>query len=80
MISPVATSTTFSTASFGDAANTSPMELSALSDHLGLCHGARGRLFSVRCAADAVHRFMAARLVTTVLLLGVVVVAGAMAV
>ncbi len=80
MISPVAASSSWSTASYGDAANTSPMELSALSDHLDLCHGARGRLFSVRCAADTVHRFMAARLVTTVLLLGLVVVAGAMAV
>ena len=80
MISPVAASTTFSTASYGDAANTSPMELSVLSDHLDLCHGARGPLFRARCAADAVHGFMVSRLVTTVVLLGVVVVAGAMVV
>ena len=79
MNSPAATPSSWSTASFGDAASTSPMELSALSDHLDLCHGARGRLFTVRCAADALHRFMASRLVTTVVLLGMLVVAGALA-
>lgn len=55
----------WTTASFGDAADTSPMELSALSEHLDLCRGARGRLFSLHCAAESAHRFMAARLVTT---------------
>lgn len=71
--------TRWSTASFADAADTSPMELSALSDHLGLCHGARGRWFTLRCAADALHGFMASRLVTTVLLVGLLALAGALA-
>ncbi len=79
MNSSAASSSIWSTASFADAADTSPMELSALSDHLDQCHGARGRLFTVRCAADAVHRFMASRLVTTVLLVGVLALAGALA-
>lgn len=34
------------TASFGDAPDTSPMELSALGEHLDLCIGSKGRTFS----------------------------------
>jgi hypothetical protein len=59
----------WSTASFGDAADTSPMELSALGEHLSLCQRASGRLFALRCTAERVHDFLAARLVTTLTLL-----------
>ena len=55
----------WSTASFGETANTSPMELSALGEHLDACKGAHGRLFTLQCLAEAVNRFIAARLVTT---------------
>ena len=79
MHSRIASPSSWTTASYGDAAHTSPMELSALSDHLGACHDSRGRLFTLRCVADALHRFMASRLVTTVVLLGVLVLAGALA-
>lgn len=65
----------WSTASFGDTADTSPMELSALGDHLDLCRGARGPLFVLSCVAQTLHGFVAARFVTTlvvvVLLMGV---------
>ena len=65
----------WSTASFGDDAQTSPMELSALGSHLHQCKGASGRLFAARCVADAMHGFVAQRLVTTLvvvaLLMGV---------
>ncbi|MBX3620154.1 MAG: hypothetical protein KF891_09255 [Rhizobacter sp.] len=57
----------WSTASFGDTAETSPGELSGLSEHLESCKGARGRLFTVQCAIDSAHRFIAARFVTTLL-------------
>lgn len=57
----------WSTASFGDAADTSPTELSALGEHLDLCRGARGHLFTVHCVAQTMHGFVAARFVTTLL-------------
>ena len=59
----------WTTASFGDTAETSPMELSALGDHLSDCRSSRGRLFNLRCHAASVHRFVAARFVTTVVVL-----------
>jgi hypothetical protein len=65
----------WSTASFGDPADTSPLELSALGEHLDLCRGARGRLFAVHCRAEAVRGFVASHLLTTVL--GAVWVVGA---
>ena len=65
----------WSTASFGDTAVTSPMELSALGDHLDLCRGSRGPLFVLSCIGQTLHGFVAARFVTTlvvvVLLMGV---------
>ena len=66
-ITPFQSGPHWSTASFGDTADTSPMELSALSDHLDLCRGLRGRGFSARCRAEEVHGFVASHLVTTVL-------------
>lgn len=66
----------WSTASFGGAADTSPMELLDLGDHLSLCRGGSGRWFALRCAVETVHAFLAARLVTTVV---VVVLAVALA-
>jgi hypothetical protein len=57
----------WSTASFGDAADTSPMELSALGEHLDTCQGSRGRLFALHCVAETMHGFVAARLVTTLM-------------
>jgi len=57
----------WSTASFGDTADTSPMELSALGEHLGTCQGSRGRLFALHCVAEAMHGFVATRLVTTLM-------------
>ena len=41
-------------------------ELSALGTHLALCHGLSGRLFSLQCFGEAMHGFVAPRLVTTV--------------
>lgn len=55
----------WSTASFAAAADTLPMELSTLGDHLVRCRGSRGRLFALRCAADTTHGFVAARFVTS---------------
>lgn len=55
----------WSTASFGDSVDTSPRDLAALGKHVALCKDMSGHLFRARCAADAVHHFLAARFVTT---------------
>ena len=63
----------WTTASFPDAADTSPMELSELGKHIGRCNGCRGRWFALRCAVDAVHDFVAPRFVTTLLIAATVI-------
>ena len=66
----------WNTASWGGSADTSPMELSALGEHLDLCRAPHGRLFAMRCRAESVGRFAAARFVTTTAVL-LLVLAGA---
>lgn len=55
----------WSTASFGSEASTSPVELSALGEHFARCQGSRGRMFALQCAAEATHGFVSSRFVTT---------------
>ena len=75
MQTPPITIPLWSTASFGDNADTSPMELSALGAHMATCKTLKGHLFGARCAAEAMHDFVACRLVPTLvvsaLLIGV---------
>jgi len=59
----------WSTSCFGDAAQTSPMELSVLGDHLQHCSATPRPLVRLRCAAEALNRFVSARFVTTLALL-----------
>lgn len=66
-------SPTWATSSFSDPPDTAPMEFASLGHHLNLCRGPRGRLFALRCAAEAAHTWASARLVTT--LFGVAAVA-----
>ncbi len=56
---------TWSTSSFGHNTDNSARELSSLAEHLNLCQGQRGRLFSLHCLAEATHGLLAARFVTT---------------
>ncbi len=72
MISRIENSPRWSTASFGDTADTSPMELSVLGDHMARCSHLPGTLFSWQCTAEAVHRAVASRFVTTLTLATVV--------
>lgn len=65
MNSHVISHPSWSTTSFGGPTDTSPMELSALGEHFNHCQCSRGRLFALRCAADAVHGFVVTRFVTT---------------
>jgi hypothetical protein len=55
----------WSTASFGDTVDTTPMELSALGEHLDRCKGSRGRFFALGCAAETMNGLIAPRFVTT---------------
>jgi hypothetical protein len=66
----------WATASYGVPADTSPMELSALGQHLDLCRGKHGRLSSLRCAAERVHGFAAARFISTLLVAALLVAVG----
>ena len=59
------------TASFGDAPDTSPMELAALGEHLDLCMGSRGRTFTLRCLADSLNDFLASRFVTILVVVSI---------
>lgn len=47
----------------------SPASAAALGAHLGLCRALRGRLFALRCGADALVGFVSRRSVTSALLL-----------
>lgn len=57
----------WSTASDGGEAHTQPAELQALGDHLGHCRAQGRRLFALQCGGEAMHRFVASRLMTTLL-------------
>lgn len=59
----------WTTASFGGTADTSPMELSALGDHLGHCRDAHGKLFAFQCLAERAHGFVSARFVTSLVVI-----------
>jgi hypothetical protein len=78
MTSKNISSSRWTTASLSDPADTSPMELSALGEHLNHCRTAHRRLFAVRCAADVVNGFVSARFVTSVLVLAILIGAGAL--
>ncbi|APW40149.1 hypothetical protein RD110_25525 [Rhodoferax koreense] len=67
------TSPNWSTASFGRDADTSPMELAALGEHLHHCRGSRGSLFALRCLAERMNGFVVSRFVTTLAVATVVI-------
>jgi hypothetical protein len=73
MLSPAAgLRSVWATSSIDGAAETSPMELSVLGAHVDRCNGSRGRWFELQCAADALVAFLAPRLVTTLVVVGLV--------
>ena len=73
------TSPFWSTASFGDAVDTSPMELSALGHHLDVCKGSAGRWFALHCLAETLNSFVATRFVTTLVMAGLLTAAASLA-
>ena len=78
MNTPTVVLSRWSTASFGDSADTSPLELSALGAHLALCQGSYARLHAVQRLAHTVHGFVAARFVSTLVVLALLVLAASL--
>jgi hypothetical protein len=55
----------WSTASFGDSTQPTPLELVDLGDHLGLCQRLNGRRAAVRSGAQALRGFVVTHFMTT---------------
>lgn len=60
------------TSSYGHPADTSPMEYSALADHLSVCSRSRGPMQSLRNGAGLLRGFVVPRLVTTVFFIALI--------
>ncbi len=58
----------WTTASFGDSADTSPMDLASLCEHLMQCKKTQTRVHRARHYANSVSRFFTARVVSTAVL------------
>jgi hypothetical protein len=56
----------WSTSAFGQAADTSALELLVLGEHLSLCRSLSGRRFALRCSLILLHDIIARRCITTV--------------
>jgi hypothetical protein len=63
----------WSTASFGDTADTSPMELAGLREHLDLCRESYSGMFAWQCVAQTMRGFMDARFITTLVVVAVLI-------
>jgi len=57
----------WSTSAYGEPADTSPVDLTELGEHLHLCRGSQGRLFGLHCAAERMNGIVAPRFITTLL-------------
>ena len=72
MAKPSAFAPNWDTSSFGHPADTSPMECSALAEHMSTCSRSRGPLQTLRNGAAVVRSFVVPRLVTTVLFIALI--------
>ncbi len=68
----------WSTASFGDTVDTTPMELSALGEHLDRCKGSRGRFFELGRVAETMNGLIAPRFVTTLVVAAMLIGIGSL--
>jgi hypothetical protein len=76
MTTKIATIAPWTTTAMSGATDTSPMELTALGDHLDLCRAGHGRLFAMRCAAESVSGFVSARFVSSLVAVVFLILAG----
>ena len=64
------TSISWSTASIGDGNhNVTTAEMLGLGDHLDLCKGLHGRMFTLQCLVESLHSFMVTHVVTSAVLI-----------
>ncbi len=63
----------WSTSAFAQDPDADDNVASALGAHLHSCRSVNGRWFAVRCGVDAVHQFLAPRLVTTLVVIALLV-------
>lgn len=63
----------WSTTCHGDSTDTTPMDLSALGDHVSRCRAASSRFGGLQCAAQAVHGMVSSRFVTTLALTAAII-------
>jgi hypothetical protein len=68
----------WSTASHADAAETEPMALSTLGEHLEVCSVSHGRMFALRCFAETTVGFVAAHFVTVLVLVALLIGVGSL--
>lgn len=68
----------WNTSSFAANGETVARDLSSLGAHVESCNGCKGRWFTIRCALESLHSFVAPRVVTTlVVAVGIAVVVAA---
>ncbi len=70
---PAAALPRWSTTSIGDSADTQPVELSALGEHVSLCRAAASRYGGLLRSAQVVHGVVAARFVTTLVVMALLI-------
>jgi len=68
----------WSTSSFGDAPDVSPVELGSLREHLGRCKRSHSLLFVLQCFAERLDEFLAPRFITTVVVAASLIAAAAL--
>jgi hypothetical protein len=71
-------SPTWSTSCYSRAADTTPMELDDLREHMTQCTDKRGRLVAMQCTALRLRGLVMSRLVTTLAVLAVLGSVGVM--
>jgi hypothetical protein len=67
-----ATEPQWSTSSYGETTDTTPMELSALGEHFAQCNGDGARRVAMHCGAQSVRGFVLARLVSVMAAIAIV--------
>ena len=53
------------TSCYGEGPETTPMQLSALGEHMAHCSRQHRRMAALQCGAESLHAFVLGRLVTT---------------
>ena len=66
----------WSMACFAERANATGVDLNALGEHVHVCRIPHRRLFALRCVAESFNGFVAARFVTSLLLIALPLSAG----